>query len=102
MRSDTAFALLSTGAVDVVVAVDVVLLVVVAVLRGWLGFAAVCLITFFGPMRVGELIAAQRQDLVMPVDILEPEAGRMVIQVVQFNSAHFEPNATELEFWHSI
>ena len=56
-------------------------MVALAIFRGWERWAGVVLITFYGVMRIGDVITAPRRCLLLPVDFLDPDANYAFMRV---------------------
>lgn len=56
-------------------------IVAFALLKNWVRFAAICVIAFEGPVRIGECLRALRRDLVLPGDILQPLLNKTYLNI---------------------
>ena len=52
-----------------------------AIIRGWLRFAVVTLITFHGPARIGEALKGRRCDLLLAGDTFGEIAGKAYLHI---------------------
>lgn len=56
-------------------------MIALAVLNNWVRFAAVTLIAFLAPARIGEVLRASRRAVVTPMDACDPGSDRLYVQI---------------------
>lgn len=61
-------------------------MVVLAWLYRWYGWCAATLIAFYGGGRLGEILQSERQDLLLPGDLLEPGVSPVFLRLRKFKS----------------
>ena len=62
-------------------------MILLAIVSGWWQWAAVTIIAFVGPGRIGEILRATRECLVLPRDDLGEHPGKAFLQILQPKSA---------------
>ncbi len=59
--------------------------------KKWYSFVGATLLAFYGAGRLGEVLRTTREDLVLPVDVLEPPGSAVFLRLRQFKSIRRQP-----------
>ena len=57
----------------------------------WYSFVGATLLAFYGAGRLGEILRTSREDLVLPLDVLEPPGSAIFLRLRQFKSLRRQP-----------
>eukprot|EP00438_Fugacium_kawagutii_P032098 Skav202519 [mRNA] locus=scaffold1359:335842:340289:- [translate_table: standard] len=66
-------------------------LVVMAWLHGWFAWAAATILAFYGGGRLGEILQCCREDLLLPVDFIEPGPAPVFLRLRYFKTRNRQP-----------